>query len=577
MLRLSLSYLFIIVSVVAFSQADFVDVSEIAGLTNSANARGVAVCDFDRDGDSDLYFSNSGQSNVLYQNNGDLTFTDITEIAGVGGGDTFSNCATWADYDNDGLIDLYVGNHNVSNILFKNNGDGTFTDVTINTGVGDSGFCRNVIWADINGDNYLDLYVSNMNMSNLMYINQGGEYFLDQVDETNSDDNLVAQASIFFDYDNDYDQDIYLVHDADQANILFQNNGEGEYQNVAPTAGVNHEANGMGVDVADYNGDGFMDLFFSNLGDNTLMSNNGDGTFTNITEPAGVFDGGMGWGVFFFDYNNDRWPDIYVCMDSNFAPIDNKLFENQGDSTFVLTSQLDESASSNSGFGSASIDFDSDGKLDIVCSTNGLSTPNLLLHNESLAGNWIGFSLEGVESNFCAIGARIEITHELGTQVDEINAGASWASQNSMRLHFGLGDIEEVEDVKILWPSGYVEIFDSFDINEYHHVVEGQSEWIDPPPPPDLGVEHAVGEELNLVGISELERQNDFVIYPNPVQERLYIESNLEEPIRLYDAQGKLIFKDLKPSRSFWLDVSRLNSGLYWVFQNGIARSFIRE
>ena len=146
-----------------------------------------------------------------------------------------------------------------------------------------------------------------------------------------------------------------------------------------------------------------------------------------------------------------------------------------------------------------------------------------------------------------------------------------------MRLHFGLGDIEEVEDVKILWPSGYVEIFDSFDINEYHHVVEGQSEWIDPPPPPDLGVEHAVGEELNLVGISELERQNDFVIYPNPVQERLYIESNLEEPIRLYDAQGKLIFKDLKPSRSFWLDVSRLNSGLYWVFQNGIARSFIRE
>lgn len=557
---------------------DFTAISEAAGLDDASNARGVAVGDFDGDGNDDVYFSNSGQANVLYRNNGDLTFTDVTESAGVGGGEIFSNCASWADYDNDGLIDLYVGNHNVSNVLYKNNGDGTFTDVTIDTGVGDSGFCRSVIWADINGDNFLDLYVSNMNMSNLMYINQGGEYFLDEVEATNTDDNLVAQASIFFDYDNDDDLDIYLVHDADQANILFQNNGEGEFQNVAAAAGVNFEANGMGVDVADYNGDGFLDLFFSNLGDNTLMSNNGDGTFSNVTEAAGVFDGGMGWGAFFFDYNNDRWPDVYVCMDSNFAPIQNKLYENQGDSTFVLASQEDESASSNSGFGSASIDIDSDGKLDIICSTNGLSTPNLLLQNNSPAGNWIGFSLEGVESNYCAIGARIEIAHEAGIQIDELNAGASWASQNSMRLHFGLGEVEELEEIIIHWPSGYSESFTEFEINQYHHVVEGQSEWVDPPPPPDLGLLHDIEEEdLGLVEVTELESYSTLVIYPNPATERLVIRSESNEPIHIFDAQCNLIFEDLKRRRSFGVDVSGLESGVYFVRCGSAVALFVRQ
>lgn len=530
--------------------------------------------DYDGDGYDDLYFCNSGQANFLYRNNGDLTFTNVTELAGVGGAeDAFTNAASWADFDNDGWPDLYIANHNTPNSLFKNNGDGTFTDVATDRGVDFDGFGRAANWIDINSDGFLDLYVSNMNMSNVLYISQEGESFIDAIDVYELDDLGVAQGTIFFDYDVDGDQDLYLVHDADQANILYVN-VDGQYLNLASWAEADYEGNGMGVDAADYNNDGLLDLYFTNLGHNTLLSNNGDGTFTDISEDAGVQDLGMGWGTFFFDYDNDRLTDIYVCNDYNFAPLTNKLYRNQGDSTFVIVSEGDESESALPGWGAATLDLDLDGRLDMALGINGLANPNQVLINHSDAGNWIGFTLEGVESNRAAIGSRVVIHHAHGIQADELHAGCSWASHHAQRLHFGLDELESIDSVEVFWPSGFSEAFTNLDIGEYHHLVEGESIEVEPPVI-DQGPMYDPESEI-VLNLIERAKDEAIIAYPNPAQDNISIILPLLAPIGIFNSEGRKVFSESPANVNFTIELNTLSSGVYVIRSGEFATRFVK-
>ena len=439
------------------SQANFQDVSAQAGINNTGNNYGVAIGDYDNDGREDVYVSRNTLPNLLYRNNGDGTFTDMAEDAGVAHRGT-TICSAWGDIDNDGDLDLYLGNRDEPNMLYLNNGDGSFTDISESAGVNTLYRTRAVLFGDIDQDGFVDLYVANMTAYNYMFRNNGDNTFTDITEFSNTQDFGVAMGSLFFDYDNDGDLDLYLTHDANQPNILYRNDGGGRFANVSEQSNANYAGQGMGVDVGDMNNDGFLDLYITNLYENALLVNNGDGTFSEMAAGAGVDDRGMGWGTLWLDCDNDGLQDIYVSNDSYFSPYPNLLYHNLGDNTFQAISADTPLASMFGGYGAASADFNDDGRVDIFLANSGSNGGNQLFVNlTDNDNNWVKVKLIGTQSNRAAIGARVEVEAGGKTMIDEVTAGASYASHNSFVLHFGLGDATIIDRVRIRWPNGLVE------------------------------------------------------------------------------------------------------------------------
>ncbi|NNE55762.1 MAG: T9SS type A sorting domain-containing protein [Flavobacteriales bacterium] len=559
-----LSAFWLVSASIGWSQVNWDQMAEDIGIQPEDSSKGVAVFDFDRDGDDDIYFANSFGPNRFYVNQGNLQFDEMAEEYGLAGGDEYSLAAIWADYNNDGLVDLYVGNLNDPNQLYRNEGDGTFTEIASELGVDDDGAVRSVMWADVNGDNYLDLYVANMNEQNSFFINQGGESFLDLVYYTNTTDNQVAQGSIFFDFDNDHDLDLYLVHDAYQPFILLENDGEGIFTDVSEGSGTDLPLMGMAVDCGDYNNDGWLDLYTTILGENRLLSNNGDGTFSDISSEAGVTASGMAWGTHFFDFNNDRLQDLYISYDSNFSPQENVLYQNNGDSTFIQVAQDQAISSDLGGSGTAFGDFDLDGRLDVVVSNSSSSGYNEVFINQCDAGNWIGFSLEGVWSNYCAVGARVEVHHQHGTQIDEMLAGNGFASQHTDRFHFGLGEITEVDSIVVKWPSGVVESWTAPEVNVYHHFIEGQSVM----EPVEIEIE-TVKDEPATSTTGVLDVGSEWLeVYPNPCEDILSFHGHFNGIYQCFDLSGCLVRNGLVVKGSNTIDVGSLSPGIYLLKAN---------
>ena len=309
------------------------------------------------DGDYDFYVSAKQDENRLYQNQGDSIFVDVAPLLDMDI-DEFTKVSIWADLDNDGFDDLFVSNYLDEEVLFKNNGDGTFTDVTSSSGITSMSNANSLNAVDINLDGLLDIYVANINDQNALYINQGNFQFTNEVFQYGLTDTQIAMQSIFFDYDLDGDQDLYLTHDANQAFIMYRNNGDGTFTDVSEESNTNLERQGMGVAIADYDLDGDMDIYLANLLPNDLLRNNGDGTFTNVTLDAGVGDGGMGWGTFFLDYNNDAHEDIFVNNMYFMGFVPNLLYRNNADGTFTNIIEEGETMESMmAGYGAASMDF----------------------------------------------------------------------------------------------------------------------------------------------------------------------------------------------------------------------------
>jgi hypothetical protein len=460
----------------------FTDVTAQAGLLHSGWGQGVCIGDYDNDGYEDLFVTYFGK-NVLYHNNGDGTFTDVTGKAGVGGsGKRWNTGCAFVDYDRDGHLDLFVANYidldlatapvpesgpclykgvmvacgppglnGGKNILYHNNGDGTFTDVTEKAGI-----------LDANGTYGLGV--------------------------------LTA------DFDNDGWPDIYVANDS-TASALYQNKKNGKFVDIAMEAGCALSADGkpqagMGISAADYDLDGNLDIVKTNFAGDTpsLYHNFGNATFEDATFAAGLgrHTQFLGWGCGFFDMDNDGWPDILICNGHVYPEVEQLkteagyaqqklLYKNQRNGHFD-----DVSLQAGPGItvpvasrGCAFGDFDNDGDIDVVVNTVN-DYPQLLRCDSSHGHNWIKVRTIGTKSNRSGIGARLRcVTHppdepKPHQQIDEVRSGGSYISQNDLRVHFGLGKAEKVEILEIRWPSGRIDTLKDLKSNQLLYVKEGE-------------------------------------------------------------------------------------------------------
>jgi hypothetical protein len=453
----------------------FQDVTRQAGLARSGWGQGVCAGDFDNDGFTDLFVTYWGR-NVLYRNLGGRSFEDVTDRAGLPRTGHWSTGCAFLDYDRDGRLDLFVANYLVqdlktaplpgenpycfyrgvpvacgprglpfaTNQLFHNRGDGTFVEVSAASGV-----------AAV-----------------------AGRYSL---------------GVLTGDFDNDGWPDIYVACDQTPS-ILYRNNRDGTFTDVALLSGTalgedGQPMSGMGAAAADYDGNGFLDIFRTNFSDEieTLYRNRGGWLFDDATREAGLAHNTrfVGWGCGFPDLDNDGWPDLFLANGHVFPEVDRLgidirfrdraiLYRNLGGGKFADISEragpalLERHSSRGVAFG----DFDNDGDLDIVI--NHQNEPPSLLRNDTRGGRWLALRLIGVQSNRSAIGARVRLRAGGREQLGEVRSGGSYLSQNDLRLHFGLGSAARAEWIEITWPSGQVDRLHDLPAGRVVEVREGR-------------------------------------------------------------------------------------------------------
>lgn len=482
----------------------FVDVSQVAGIVQNGifsnrvvgaeKAIGQAWGDYDNDGWVDLYVTDPRGANTLYRNNQDGTFSVSALSSQVALATAYSNGANFADFDNDGWRDLYVVNRG-ANVLFRNVSGTKFVDVTAQAGVGDTADGKTASWGDYNNDGYLDLYVANWSCypscgrsfdgdADVLYHNNGDGTFTNVTRLLSSGINGAGFVASFTDYDNDGDQDIYLVNDEfinPVGNILWRNDGPGCegwcFSEVSREAGANSTVFGMGLATSDYDNDGDLDFFYTNVGPMELLQNQGDGTFRDVAAAAGVQSPlKVGWGTVFFDYNNDGWQDLYVAIMEQTNGHDiaaNALYHNNADGTFTLAPCRVGASEVGASMGVAYADYDRDGWVDLIVG-NADESYKLYRNQSSLVlppsegGNWLSLKLTGAgRVNRDAVGARVYVTTRSGTtQMQEVTNGSSLGAGNDLTLHFGLGG-QAYAQVRVRWPDGTEQNFAS--ITGGHH------------------------------------------------------------------------------------------------------------
>ena len=492
---------------------------------------GVALFDYDNDGYLDIYFVNSltvdlaakhqKTKSALYHNNGDGTFTEVTDKAGVGDVG-FGMGVAVGDYNNDGFDDLYVTclgrNH-----LFKNNGNGTFTDVTNKAGVGDPRWSTGAAFLDYDNDGKLDLFVSNyvdFDLDHLpefgkgrtcqfkgvpvqcgprglpgagdsLYHNNGDGTFTDVSKKAGvSDPNgYYGLGVICSDFDEDGYVDIFVANDS-TPNFLYHNNGDGTFKEIGFTSGTAVNESGseqgcMGVTVGDYDRDGKLDLFITNFDEeyNILYHNDGHNAFTDVSYTAKLAEVSLpyvGWGTKFFDYDNDGWLDLFVVNGHAYPQRDHYrqrelLHHNNRDGTFSeVAAQMGATLMQERvGRGAAFGDIDNDGDIDIV--VNDLDgSPQLLRNDGGNSNNSVLIKTVGVNSNRDGIGARVKVVSGDLTQIDEVRSGGSYLSQNDLRLHFGLEKRTTVDLIEVRWPSGVIDKITNLSANRILTIKEGK-------------------------------------------------------------------------------------------------------
>lgn len=499
----------------------------------SAGASGGAIGDYNKDGWLDVFVNNprSGEANTLLHNNGDMTFTNVIKKAGLDGINEPNQVATMGiffDYNGDTWQDLLVVRFG-STLLFKNNQDGTFTDVTKKAGFTEYVNALTAIAFDFDKDGDLDIYlgsyfqdldmfdlkrgeknilhdsweVSRNGGSNIFYVNNGDGTFSNKTEALGLEDTGWTMALAHGDFNNDGWQDIYIANDYG-TDKLFQNTGKGRFEDVTETSIGFDTKKGMNAEAGDFDNDGDLDIFVTNVTEeflyecNMLWQNNGEGQFVDVSQELGVCDTGWGWGGKFFDYDNDGWQDLYVAngfftgdkkqdylevllpaiWESGEDPSDpkvwpaldgmglaaseaNVLFTNRkGKYHREKHSGLELSQDSRA---ILTADFNNDGRVDIfVTNNNAVSS---LYENKADSGNWLEIELTGKAPNTDAVGARIYATIGEDVQMREVNIGNGFAGGSMTRQHFGLGDSKVIDDLKIEWPDGTSQRYKNVSVN----------------------------------------------------------------------------------------------------------------
>lgn len=538
------------------AQNKFIKISENTALNTYDRAYGIYIGDFDQDAYEDLLITYDAGGPRLFKNLGNVQFEEVTLQMGLNT-ECDARTGIWVDYDNDGDLDLVLGGRSKPDVLYRNEGH-RFSDVSSEMHINKITRTWSVNISDLDYDQFLDIYHSNFLQNNTLYHLENNA-FADVAGKYGITANGLSMGSIFFDYDNDGDDDLYLVHDGEsQANILYRKEEDGSFTDVGKSSGTDVKANGMGVDIGDINNDGCLDIYVTNLYHNNLLLNNCDGTFSDISHSARVDDYGMGWGVNFLDFDNDGWLDILVANDSHYSPHPNVLYRNNGDLTFTPLSGLFDNEIKAS-YGCTVFDINLDGYMDLIIANirNGESVD--LWKNETRNdNNWIGIRLEGQDCNRQAIGARIELRTTSGLlKVDQVTGGNGYASQESAMIHFGLGQ-GTVEEIRIIWPQGSTQIIDKLSENNYYKIKEGGE--------PEI---------LFNINTSTFYKSNHGVkVYPNPASKELNIthqgELNDIDYIYLYDQQGILMAPIVDWSQNSFGQLTLvlpqgINPGLYFL------------
>jgi hypothetical protein len=427
---------------------DFTEVGAASGTDNNGYGTDVAWGDYDNDGDLDLYVADDFGTNRLYRNNGNGAFDEVGAASGVDGGQ--GRAAVWGDYDNDGDLDLYLATRDDTNRLYRNEGNGTFSEVGAASGTDNPGPAQGVGWADYDNDGDLDLYVVDEGGgANRLYRNEGNGTFTEVGAASGTNNVGDGRGVAWADYDNDGDVDFYVSRNG--TNLLYHNNGDGTFTDVGVASGTNSSGENTGAVWGDYDNDGDLDLYVAKFGSaNLLYRNNGNGTFVEVGVNSDTNDTGNSNSVAWGDFDNDGDLDLYVANDGA-----NRLYRNEGNGTFREIGAATGTDDGGSGAGVAWGDYDDDGDLDLYLANFG--SANRLYRNENTGNHWLHVDLVGTVSNRSGIGARLRCVSVGASQIREICGSSGRFSQASLTAEFGLGTTAVVDTLEIRWPSGIVQ------------------------------------------------------------------------------------------------------------------------
>lgn len=565
---------------------------------------GAAVFDFNQDGWEDIWINGGSHRDVLYQNNHDGTFKEIGQSAGLKiTADYKTTSVVTGDYDNDGDRDVFITTReDQPNLLFQNNGDNTFTEIGAIANLDEIAWSTTASFADIDQDGFLDIYVGNyveefkylvdrqqqilsgydhICQPNFLYLNNQDGTFSEVANQLNAADEGCALASTFTDFDNDGDTDLMVINDYGQwviPNNLLINDGV-EAGNAFTEIDTNSTAKvgiyAMGVAIGDYDKDNDLDYYITNLGRNALLQNQGNGLFIDTTQFAGVEDTyaeeelTVGWGTTFLDIDNDSDLDLLVAngfisaLSFNRTNLKNedKLFVNQGFSEekggvyFKDESKLCGLGDASTGRGLVKADFDNDGDLDLlIVRVTGTHDPEfrrkVLYYENQLnsENNWLKVDLTTLDAK--KYGAHLRIVVDGESWVEEINGGSSHASQHSSIVHFGLGKAKIVDSLIVQYIGGEKAILTNLPVNEYLAIEEGTLQ--------TTSVENAQkSTNLNLIVAPNPFRNQTIISFTNPDDQTFYL--------KVFDTLGNIIFNKNTKDTKIAFSSNNLPNGFYLV------------